>query len=143
MTLIHFARRRLPDNLNWYHDSQMTPREAPLTPRSAKLSLPPGLSGVTVTTGSESGTSTPGKWSTTSRKGKEREFERAADEASINSVDIEGELVTTQGDGLAAKGLRELVRRSTGLEKTGEGSRSRAASVNGQLSAARISSVNS
>ena len=49
-------------------------------------------------------------------------------------MDIEGELVTTQGDGLAAKGLRELVRRSTGLDKPGEGSRSRAASVHGQLS---------
>ena len=69
--------------------------------------------------------------SVASRKGKER-----ADEASLDEVDVEGELVTVpEGSGLAAKGLRELVRRSTAGEgKLPTQTRSRATSLQGELS---------
>jgi len=59
------------------------------------------------TDASPSGSKTPGGSSASSRKGKERVLE----DTGVDEVDVTGEMVTSSGN--AAKGLRELVKRST------------------------------
>lgn len=80
---------------------------------------------------SKSGRSTP----LSSRKGKER-ARKEDDIPAINEVDVQGELILkNEGEGIAAKGLRELTRRSIvgeeGVRRNEAGS-SRATSIKGE-----------
>lgn len=82
---------------------------APGTPGRAGVSRTASIYSLSVPAQSISGSS----GSSPSRKGKER----ALDSVETEDVDVEGELVTHNGD--ATKGLRELVRRSTIVDGQG------------------------
>lgn len=99
-------------------DEQVTEQTAPSVQRTLSAPGTPGRAGISRTAsiyslGVPAASVSGSSGSSPSRKGKERALEGF----EVEDVDVEGELVTHNGD--ATKGLRELVRRSTIID--GEG----------------------
>jgi hypothetical protein len=78
---------------------------------------------------------------TPSRKGKEKAIEAELEvgeteaEVEVDQVEVQGEMVSTLNSQSAAKGLRDLVRRSTASEIRAGSVRSRATSIKGETAA--------